>query len=139
MWIVAAILSAVFAGITAIFSKCGVKEADSDVATAVRTSVVLVLAWLIVLLTGAGARLGAIGLRSWIFLALSGTATGVSWLCYYYAIGHGQVSVVVPIDRLSILVTVFFSLIVFKEKLSAKAWAGLALLTAGAVLMAVFT
>ena len=115
------------------------KEADSDVATAVRTSVVLVLAWLIVLLTGAGARLGAIGLCSWIFLALSGTATGVSWLCYYYAIGHGQVSVVVPIDRLSILVTVFFSLIVFKEKLSAKAWAGLALLTAAAVLLGVFT
>lgn len=115
------------------------KEADSDVATAVRTSVVLVLAWLIALLTGAGARLGAIGLRSWIFLVLSGIATGASWLCYYYAIGHGQVSVVVPIDRLSILVTVFFSLIVFKEKLSAKAWAGLVLLTAGAVLMAVFT
>ena len=139
MWIAAAIGSAFFAGITAILSKCGVKNANSDVATAVRTSVVLVMAWGIALLTGACAQLPAVSARSWIFLILSGVATGASWLCYYYAIRYGQVSVVVPIDRLSILVTVLFSLIVFKEKLSAKAWAGLAFLTAGTVCMAVFT
>lgn len=138
MWIVAAIFSAFFAGVTAILSKCGIKNTNSDVATAVRTSVVLVMAWLIVFITGAYAEITTINARSWIFLVLSGLATGASWLCYYYAIRQGQVSVVVPIDRLSILVTVIFSLIVFKEKLSVKARIGLALLTAGTVCMAVF-
>ena len=136
MWIAAAIGSAFFAGITAILSKCGVKSANSDAATAVRTSVVLAMAWGIALLTGACAQLPAVSARSWIFLILSGLATGASWLCYYYAIQNGQVSVVVPIDRLSILVTVLFSLAVFREKLSAKGWIGLALLTAGTVCMA---
>ena len=139
MWIVAAVLSAVFAGITAVLSKCGIKNANSDVATAVRTSVVLVFAWAIVFITGAYPSIAEISGRSWLFLILSGLATGASWLCYYYAIQQGQVSVVVPIDKLSILVTVIFSLVVFKEKLSAKAWTGLFLLTAGAVLMAIFT
>ncbi len=138
-WIVAAILSAVFAGLTAILSKCGVKNANSDVATAVRTSVVLVMAWLIVFITGAYSTIAQISVTSWIFLILSGLATGASWLCYYYAIQQGQVSVVVPIDRLSILITVLFSIIVFREKLSLKAWIGLALLTTGTVCMAVFT
>lgn len=138
-WIVAAILSAVFAGLTAILSKCGVKNANSDVATAVRTSVVRVMAWLIVFITGAYSTIAQISVTSWIFLILSGLATGASWLCYYYAIQQGQVSVVVPIDRLSILITVLFSLIVFREKLSLKAWIGLALLTTGTVCMAVFT
>ncbi len=138
-WIVAAILSAVFAGLTAILSKCGVKNANSDVATAVRTSVVLVMAWLIVFITGAYSTIAQISVTSWIFLILSGLATGASWLCYYYAIQQGLVSVVVPIDRLSILITVLFSLIVFREKLSLKAWIGLALLTTGTVCMAVFT
>ena len=138
-WIVAAILSAVFAGLTAILSKCGVKNANSDVATAVRTSVVLVMAWLIVFITGAYSTIAQISVTSWIFLILSGLATGALWICYYYAIQQGQVSVVVPIDRLSILITVLFSLIVFREKLSLKAWIGLALLTTGTVCMAVFT
>lgn len=138
-WIVAAILSAVFAGLTAILSKCGVKNANSDVATAVRTSVVLVMAWLIVFITGAYSTIAQISVTSWIFLILSGLATGASWLCYYYAIQQGLVSVVVPIDRLSILITVLFSIIVFREKLSLKAWIGLALLTTGTVCMAVFT
>lgn len=138
-WIVAAILSAVFAGLTAILSKCGVKNANSDVATAVRTSVVLVMAWLIVFITGAYSTIAQISVTSWIFLILSGLATGASWICYYYAIQQGQVSVVVPIDKLSILITVLFSLIVFREKLSLKAWIGLALLTTGTVRMAVFT
>ncbi|MDE5580395.1 MAG: EamA family transporter [Treponemataceae bacterium] len=113
MWIVAAVLSAVFAGMTAVLSKCGVKTANANVATAVRMSVVLLFAWIIVF------------------------ATGASWLCYYYAIRQGHVSVVVPVDKLSLLITVFFSLVVFKERLSPKAWAGLALLTAGTVCMAV--
>ena len=138
MWILAAIFSALFAGITAILSKCGIKNTDSDAAAAVRTSVVFVMAWLIVFITGAYAEITAISVRSWVFLILSGLATGISWLCYYYAIQNGQVSIVVPIDKLSILVTVIFSLLVFKEKLSAKAWTGLALLTAGTVCMAVF-
>lgn len=138
-WIVAAILSAVFAGLTAILSKCGVKNANSDVATAVRTSVVLVMAWLIVFITGAYSTVAQISVTSWIFLILSGLATGASWLCYYYAIQQGLVSVVMPIDRLSILITVLFSIIVFREKLSLKAWIGLALLTTGTVCMAVFT
>ena len=139
MWIAAAILSAVFAGITAILSKIGLKNINSDFATAIRTSVVLILAWGIVLITGAYAGLDKITDKSWIFLILSGLATGASWLCYYYAIQQGQVSVVVPIDKLSILITVFFSLIVFREKLSSKGWTGLALLTLGTLCMAIFT
>ena len=139
MWIAAAILSAVFAGITALLSKIGLKNINSDFAKAIRTSVVLILAWGIVLITGAYAGLDKITDKSWIFLILSGLATGASWLCYYYAIQQGQVSVVVPIDKLSILITVFFSLIVFREKLSSKGWTGLALLTLGTLCMAIFT
>lgn len=138
MWIAAAILSAVFAGITTILSKIGLKNINSDFATAIRTSVVLILAWGIVLITGAYAGLDKITVKSWIFLILSGFATAASWLCYY-AIQQGQVSVVVPIDKLSILITVFFSLIVFREKLSSKGWTGLALLTLGTLCMAIFT
>ena len=138
MWIAAAILSAVFAGITAILSKIGLKNINSDFATAIRTSVVLILAWGIVLITGAYAGLDKITVKSWIFLILSGFATAASWLCYY-AIQQGQVSVVVPTDKLSILITVFFSLIVFREKLSSKGWTGLALLTMGTLCMAIFT
>lgn len=89
MWIVAAIFSAFFAGVTAILSKCGIKNTNSDVATAVRTSVVLVMAWLIVFITGAYTEITSISARSWIFLVLSGLATGASWLCYYYAIRQG--------------------------------------------------
>lgn len=139
MWFIAAILSAVFAGMTAILSKCGIKHTKSNLATAIRTSVVFVFAWFIVWITGAYQSLSEIGTRSWIFLILSGLATGASWLCYYYAIQQGQVSIVVPIDKLSILITVFFSLPIFKERLSKKAVAGLCLLTAGTVLMAILT
>ena len=97
------------------------------------------MAWLIVFCRKEAKFVKEVKGKDLIFLILSGVATGASWLCYYYAISQGQVSVVVPIDKLSILITVFFSLIVFKEKLSLKAWIGLALLTAGTVLMAVFT
>lgn len=139
LWLLFALLSAAFAAATSLLAKAGIEDVDSNAATAIRTCFVFVMAWLIVLCRGKAKKIRTLKGREVLFLVLSGIATGASWLCYYYAIGHGQVSVVVPIDRLSILVTVFFSLIVFKEKLSAKAWAGLALLTAGAVLMAVFT
>lgn len=139
VWLVFAVLSAVFAAATSLLANVGIENVDSNLATAIRTAVVLVMAWLIVLFRGEIRFVGEIKGNELIFLILSGLATGASWLCYYYAIQQGQVSVVVPIDRLSILVTVLFSLIVFKEKLSAKAWVGLALLTSGTVCMAVFT
>ena len=138
-WLIFAVLSAIFAAATSLLAKAGIQNVDSNLATAIRTSVVLILAWGIVLITGAYAGLDKITVKSWIFLILSGFATAASWLCYYYAIQQGQVSVVVPIDKLSILITVFFSLIVFREKLSSKSWTGLALLTLGTLCMAIFT
>ena len=138
-WLIFAVLSAIFAAATSLLAKAGIQNVDSNLATAIRTSVVLILAWGIVLITGAYAELDKITVKSWIFLILSGFATAASWLCYYYAIQQGQVSVVVPIDKLSILITVFFSLIVFREKLSSKSWTGLALLTLGTLCMAIFT
>lgn len=138
-WLIFAILSAVFAAATSILAKIGIENVDSNAATAIRTCVVLVLAWLIVLCKREVKYVKELRAREIIFLVLSGLATGASWLCYYYAIQQGQVSVVVPIDKLSILITVIFSLIIFKEKLSVKAWLGLAMLTAGTVFMAVFT
>lgn len=139
LWLLFAILSAVFAAATSLLANVGIENVDSNLATAIRTSVVLVLAWGIVFCRGEGEYVKELKGKELVFLLLSGVATGVSWLCYYYAIRNGQVSVVVPIDRLSILVTVLFSLAVFREKLSAKGWIGLALLTAGTVCMAVFT
>lgn len=139
-WLVFAVLSAVFAAATSLLANAGIdNNVDSNLATAIRTAVVLVMAWLIVFCCKEARYVKEISGKELVFLILSGLATGASWLCYYYAIQQGQVSVVVPIDRLSILVTVIFSLIVFKEKLSVKAWIGLALLTAGTVCMAVFT
>lgn len=138
-WLLFAVLSAVFAAATSLLANAGIENVDSNLATAIRTCVVLVMAWGIVFGRGEAKYLPQLQGKEVAFLILSGVATGASWLCYYYAIGHGQVSVVVPIDRLSILVTVLFSLVVFKEKLSARAWGGLALLTAGTVCMAVFT
>lgn len=138
-WLIFALLSAIFAAATSILAKIGIENVDSNAATAIRTCIVLVLAWLIVFCRKEVGFVKELKAKEIIFLVLSGLATGASWLCYYYAIKHGQVSVVVPIDKLSILLTVVFSLVVFKEKLSLKAWIGLAMLTAGTVLMAVFT
>lgn len=139
VWLIFALLSAVFAAATSILAKIGIKNVESNIATAIRTCVVFVMAWLIVFCRREVKFLKELKGKEIIFLILSGLTTGASWLCYYYAIQQGQVSVVVPIDKLSVLITVFFSLIVFKENLSAKAWIGLAFLTAGTVLMAVFT
>lgn len=136
MWIGAAVLSAFFAGITAVLAKCGIRKTDSDVATALRTVVVLIFSWVMVFLVGSQKTIGEISGKSLLFLVLSGLATSASWLCYYYAIQNGTVSVVVPIDKMSILVTVVFSYMFLKEKISKKAAAGLVLMLAGTLLMA---
>ena len=139
VWLVFALLSAVFAAATSLLAKIGIENVDSNAATAIRTCVVFVLAWLIVFCRKETKFVKDLKGKEICFLILSGLATGASWICYYYALRYGQVSIVVPIDKLSILVTVIFSLVVFKEKPSVKAWIGLAILTAGTVLMAIFT
>ena len=130
-WFIYALLSAVFASLTSIFGKIGVENVDSNLGTAIRTIVVLVMAWLMVFITGEQKGLRQISRKSWIFLILSGFATGGSWLCYYRALLDGPASVVVPIDKLSILVTIFFSRVVLKEKLSRRAAVGLVLIVLG--------
>lgn len=130
-WFIYALLSAVFASLTSIFGKIGVENVNSNLGTAIRTIVVLVMAWLMVFITGEQKGLRQISRKSWIFLILSGFATGGSWLCYYRALQDGPASVVVPIDKLSILVTIFFSRDVLKEKLSRRAAVGLVLIVLG--------
>lgn len=130
-WFIYALLSAVFASLTSIFGKIGVENVDSNLGTAIRTIVVLVMPWLMVFITGEQKGLRQISRKSWIFLILSGFATGGSWLCYYRALQDGPASVVVPIDKLSILVTIFFSWVVLKEKLSRRAAVGLVLIVLG--------
>lgn len=133
-----AVGSAVFAAATSILAKVGISGVESNLATAIRTAVVLVMAWLIVIIKGKLPQLKTLDKKELGFIALSGLATGGSWLCYYYAIQNGIVSVVVPIDKMSLLPTVIFSYFVFKEKLSKKAALGLALMLAGTVVMAIF-
>ena len=137
-WLVYAVGSAVFAALTSILAKLGVRDVASNLATAIRTGVVLVMAWAIVLMRGKGPQLKSLDGRELGFIALSGLATGASWLCYYYAVQHGVLSVVVPIDKLSVVVSVAFSYFVFREKVGRKALAGLGLMVAGTLLMAVF-
>ena len=136
-WIIFAFLSAVFASLTAILGKIGITDVDSNLGTAIRTSVVLVMAWIMVFVTGKQHEIKKIEKRELFFIVLSGLATGASWLCYYRALQDGAASVVVPIDKLSILVTIAFSWIVFHEKLSRKAGAGVVLITLGTVMLAV--
>ena len=131
MWFVFALLSAVFAALTSILAKVGIDGVNSNLATAVRTVVVVLMAWGMVFLTNAQGGIGDISRKSWLFLILSGFATGGSWLCYYRALQTGPASVVVPIDKLSILVTIAFSYIVFHEKLSLKSGTGLLLIVVG--------
>ena len=137
-YMIYAILAAVFAALTSILAKVGISGVESNLGTAIRTAVVLIMSWSIVFARGKHQGIKTINRKELLFIALSGIATGASWLCYYYALGHGDVSVVVPIDKLSILVTVAFSFIVFKEKLSKKAFLGLMLMVAGTLLMAFF-
>ena len=137
-WLIYAVLSAVFAALTSILAKIGIDGVESNLGTAVRTCVVLVMAWGIVLFRGKGAQAKAIDRRELLFIILSGIATGASWLCYYYAIQNGVVSVVVPIDKLSVIVSIVFSFFVCGERLSKRALLGLILMIAGTLIMAVF-
>ena len=137
MWLPFAIGSSVFAALTSILAKIGIEGVNSDLATAIRTMVVVVMAWGMVFLTGSQSGLSEISRKSWVFLVLSGLATGASWLCYYRALQDGLASVVVPIDKLSILVTILFSYLVFHEKLGKKEAGGLVLIVAGTLGMLV--
>lgn len=126
-------------GLTAILAKCGIQKTDSTAATAVRTIIVLIFSWIMVFIVGSQDTITNLSVKTWIFLILSGLSTGASWLCYYRALQDGPASVVVPIDKLSILVTIAFSYIVFKEKLSKKSGPGLLLIVLGTFLMIVPT
>ena len=137
-WLPWAVGSAVFAALTSILAKVGISGVESNLGTAIRTGVVLVMAWGIVFLRGKQHQVRTIDRREAGFIALSGVATGSSWLCYYYAIQHGVVSVVVPIDKMSILVSVGFSRVFLGERLSRRAALGLGLMAAGALAMAIF-
>lgn len=137
-WMIYAVLSAVFAALTSILAKIGITGVESNLATALRTGVVLVMAWGIVFAKGKQAQVKKIDKRELGYISLSGIATGASWLCYYYAIQNGVVSVVVPIDKMSIVVTVLFSYLVLKEKLTKKAFAGLCMMVVGTLAMAIW-
>lgn len=137
-WIVFAVLSAAFAAATAILAKIGIENVESNLAAAIRTTVVLVAAWFLVIAKKKTHLIKEIDKKELLFISLSGLVTGASWLCYYYAIAKGVVSVVVPIDKLSILLTVAFSCIFLKEKLKVKSAIGLIIMTAGTLLMAIF-
>ncbi|MBO5199324.1 MAG: EamA family transporter [Lachnospiraceae bacterium] len=134
-WFLSALLSAVFASLTAILGKIGISGIESNLGTAIRTGVVLVMAWVVVFVTGKQHTIRTIPRNELFFICLSGLATGASWLCYYKALQDGPASVVVPIDKLSILVTIAFSYFVFKERLSRKALIGLCLIAAGTLAM----
>ncbi len=135
MWLVLALGSAVFAALTSILAKMGIEGVNSHLATAIRTGVVLVMAWAMVLLTGAQGGLAAISRRSWLFLVLSGLATGGSWLCYYRALQLGQASKVVPIDKLSVVITLMLAFWLLHETPTPRAIAGCVLIGAGTLLM----
>lgn len=135
-WFLYACGSAFFASLTAILGKIGISGVESNLGTAIRTTVVLVMAWMMVFVTGKQKELRGIPRKELFYICCSGIATGASWLCYYHALQDGPASVVAPIDKLSVLVTVAFSYFVFGEKLSRKAGVGLALLTGGTVVMA---
>lgn len=135
MWLLFAAGSAVFAALTSILAKVGIDGVNSNLATAIRTVVVLVMAWGIVFLTGGQSGISAISKKSWLFLILSGLATGASWLCYYKAIQLGSVSKVVPIDKLSVVITLIFAFVFLHEEFTIKSAVGAVLITAGTLIM----
>ena len=135
MWLVFAVGSAVFAALTSILAKIGIEGVNSNLATAIRTMVVVVMAWGMVFLTHAENGLSSISRRSWLFLVLSGLATGASWLCYYRALQVGEVSKVVPIDKLSVLITLALAFIFLREQFSVKSLVGCLLIGAGTLVM----
>lgn len=136
MWLIFAALSAVFAALTSILAKVGIDGVNSNLATAIRTIVVLAMAWLMVFLTNTQGGIVTIGKRSWLFLILSGLATGASWLCYYKALSIGQVSKVMPIDKMSLIITMIMAAVFLNEKISIKAIIGAVLITVGTILTA---
>ena len=138
MWFVFALLSAVFAALTSVLAKIGISGVESNLGTTIRTAVVLIMAWIIVFTKREHKGLRTIDKRELAFISLSGLATGASWLCYYYAVQTGVLSVVVPIDKMSILLTVIFSTAFLKEKLSKKAIVGLCLMCIGTAAMAIW-
>ena len=137
MWIIFALLSAVFAALTSILAKIGIEGVDSNLATAIRTVVVVGMAWIMVFITHAQSGLSTIGKRSWIFLILSGLATGASWLCYYKALQLGEASKVVPIDKLSVVITLVLAFVFLHEQFTAKSIMGCILIGAGTLLMVI--
>lgn len=135
MWFVFAILSAVFAALTSILAKVGIEGVNSNLATAIRTVVVLAMAWGMVFLTNAQGGISSITKKSWLFLILSGLATGASWLCYYKALQMGDASKVVPIDKLSVVITLVLAFVFLHEDFTAKSLVGAVLITAGTLVM----
>ena len=135
MWFILALLSAVFAALTSILAKVGIDGVNSNLATAIRTGVVLLMAWGMVFLTGVQGGITSISRKSWIFLILSGLATGASWLCYYRALQLGEASKVVPIDKLSVVITLILAFVFLHEQFTAKSAIGAVLITAGTLIM----
>lgn len=135
MWLVFALLSAVFAALTSILAKVGISGVNSNLATALRTVVVLVMAWGMVFVTNAQGGITDISRKSWVFLILSGLATGASWLCYYYALQIGEVSRVVPVDKLSVVITLVLAFVFLHEKFTVHSLIGCILIGAGTLLM----
>ena len=135
MWLPFAVCSAVFAALTSILAKIGIEGVNSNLATAIRTLVVLAMAWIMVFVTQEQSGIAAISKKSWIFLILSGLATGASWLCYYRALQTGDASKVVPIDKMSVVISIVLAFIFLHEKVSVKSIVGALLLTAGTIVM----
>ena len=135
MWFIFALLSAVFAALTSVLAKVGIEGVNSNLATALRTLVVLAMAWMMVFVTNAQSGIGEISRKSWLFLILSGLATGASWLCYYRALQIGEASKVVPIDKLSIVITLVLAWTFLHEQVSAKSIIGCLLIAVGTLVM----
>ena len=135
MWFILALLSAVFAALTSILAKIGIDGVNSNLATALRTVVVLIMAWGMVFLTNAQKGLSQIGTKSWVFLILSGLATGASWLCYYKALQMGEASKVVPIDKLSVVITMILAAVILHEQFTVKSITGCIFIALGTLLM----
>ena len=137
MWLLFAVLSAVFAALTSILAKIGIERVDSNLATAIRTCVVVVMAWVMVFITSAQGGISSISRKSWIFMILSGLATGASWLCYYKALQMGEASKVVPIDKLSVVITLVLAFVFLHEEFTAKSLIGCVLIGAGTLIMVI--
>ena len=135
MWLILALCSSVFAALCSILAKIGIEGVNANLATAIRTAVVLIMSWGMVFLTNAQSGIHDISRKSWLFLILSGLATGASWLCYYHALQLGDVSKVVPIDKLSIVITILLAALLLGEALTVKSVIGILLLTAGTLVM----